>query len=381
MQLRNSKLYERLCLLEKKENVHIHDAGVPTKIVRRALGGESKGYTYENVGMSRGEQFSINCPFCSDEKHRCYIHHLFATPEDDYTHGYMRLWRCFNEECQSDYDNRMEMLKMITENDSSTVFQIDKRVNVKPQIEKPSWPGVMRTMATLAENEPDHIAIRWCLARNLDINRLIAAGVRYCETGKTKYPYASGRLVFPFIKRDPTTKKAVLAGWTARIVKKRNEMDPKWVHSRTPTRKRVVGLNGAVNSPISMWVEGPFDWIAAGRCSGAVLGKIISRDKASVIARALQKRPIKHRVSVILMDPDISSDAKKRGDLHHIEKSAAELRKVIDEPVVPVYLPPGTDPGSLYTGYIHDTVVRTVYDAGYKKAAELFDERRTDYSG
>lgn len=65
-----------------------------------------------------GEQYTVNCPFCGDRRHRLYFSYMWNQPIKSGNLIYRctdHLVRCFNEECQKDQSNFQKMRDMILE--------------------------------------------------------------------------------------------------------------------------------------------------------------------------------------------------------------------------------------------------------------------------
>jgi len=157
--------------------------------------------------------------------------------------------------------------------------------------------------------------------------------------------------------------KVELAGWTARRLS--NDADTaKWLHSSNPTQNIVYGLAEAAAWRTILVVEGPGDRWGVGKYGAGVLGKTVGQPKAMRIAKAAGNHPDQN--IVVLLDPTQDRVSKLRKRRHHIEVACESLRQYAKCGVHGVYLPAGTDPGSLDQQYTLDYVERELGEQGVR---------------
>lgn len=118
--------------------------------------------------VSGGEQYTVNCPFCGDTRHRLYISATWNAKIEIAGQTYVcsdRLLRCFNEECQRVQSNRdwivnglnkllkdapaLDSMKLVEPQNSSEVASdsLSNQVPLPPNmadIEHPSVPQYIR---------------------------------------------------------------------------------------------------------------------------------------------------------------------------------------------------------------------------------------------
>lgn len=375
MQLRNPKLYRRLCEVFGGKNVRVHNPGVPAEFDRIQSNYDGQlGSRLERRGLDVGEQFSVCCPFCRDTRFRLHVNHMYATPEGDRKHGYLQLWHCFNEDCQADFENRKRFYRMLI--DKEDVIQIDQSVNIAPQNKDVTLPGSILPLDFLLRKNRFHPAVEWCFSRGYDIYELSELRVGYCVEGNGENRHITGRLVAPFYGRG-ADGNAKLIGWTARRLHDEPDDDsPKWYHSKSQTGKVVYGLGKAARYQTIIIGEGPGDRWSVGPQACCLLGKTLTTRKADLIANAIKRSvkgdPWKKRTIVVLLDPDQDKDALSRGDRHHIENAVDVLSSFVECPVVGVYLPPGTDPGMLERHYLWAYIQRELKGLGLSASGRLF---------
>ena len=367
VKLLNPDLYRRLCrVFHGAHNVGVHKPGQPGNFGKGLRAGDTKSkYRLAKLGQDVGEEFNVSCPICNDshkgKEGRLWFNHRWGT-KDPYSGGTM-LWpvHCYNEECQSSYENRKILAEMIL-GDAGACTLKDLPPPSPPKRQKAKWPGGMMSLKYLAEHTPDHPAVRFCLARRYDPRILSEQyGVQYCYESPNPACKAVNRLVVPFYVR--IDGKAVMAGWTAR---KLDPEDPhsKWVHSSNPTGRIVYGLAEAARYPVVVVGEGPGDKWAVGPQGVAMLGKTCREEKIQRIVTAMQRHGDKAKI-VLLLDPAQDIKAKARGAEHHTVVALREFRRITDIPVYDVRLPIWSDPGSLARSYIWWQIERVVGPSRY----------------
>jgi hypothetical protein len=116
-------------------------------------------------------------------------------------------------------------------------------------------------------------------------------------------------------------------------------------------------------------VEGILDVIKTGPFATCLFTKALNNALKSKIIKGLQQYG-NEAVAVVMLDPDQDEKEQKRGMPHHNET----LAKVLDEYVksFPVYLPSGSDPGSLTSAEI----MEFIQAAAERKKVKLNLKRR-----
>jgi hypothetical protein len=99
----NPKLYS--LLQQRFGDVKVSHAGETAKGSYRTdpITGRIK---HEVDKTHRGEQYSVNCPFCPDTRHRLSFNYRWGV-YDDVTDSYnYHLFHCYNEDCEKTYSRR-----------------------------------------------------------------------------------------------------------------------------------------------------------------------------------------------------------------------------------------------------------------------------------
>lgn len=365
----NRTLYKALCDVFGRDGVRPIRTGQHGEFGKELLTGKDYGKArLAKTGDDPGEEFAVRCPFCNDHTPRLYINHRWGTL-DPYTKKRI-LWamHCYNEECQSDWENRVALAKMVFDADDRAAVipdEPERPEDLRPKVVR--LPGALQDIAVLAQLQPRHPAVRWCMGRNLDVQELSRRyGVGYCVVSNSPNSLAAQRLVAPFyVRRSGVT---TLAGWTSRLLYPEPDQ-PKWLHSASSTGRIVYGLSEASKYQTLVVVEGPGDKWTVGRPGAAIFGKTLREEKARRISMAVDDDP--DRVIVVLLDPEQDRVAKAKRKRHHSEVAAEMLRSMTRTPVVDVRLPLGTDPGSLDRSYLWNYIIREAARQGVRVTPRL----------
>lgn len=182
MNVLNPSLYNRLNLLFR--NVKVVNRGVKM-IVRNG--------TIERWG----ESYAVSCPFCSDRKNHLYISHMYLREIPGMST--FSLWKCFRNECQSDYENRRTLFQIVTQKLEG--FELKDRYDT-PEQKSTYLPGTLE-LIHLHSLPSTHPAIDYLLQRNFDpleIENLWK--VVFCphHTSISGRVNLTGRLIIPIIE-------------------------------------------------------------------------------------------------------------------------------------------------------------------------------------
>jgi len=343
----NAELYAGLKRVYGRVDVSAEGQPIRWKLVRDLLSRNSK-YQWKRKIVESGEEYHINCPFCGDTRMRLTINHRWGVWDPETNSRNLFLAQCYNERCLSDPDRREQLcnaaysfgrprsrLRSVVADDSQ-----DGPVVVEP-------PGLLVSLEELAARQPGHEAVTYLQSRGYDPAKLSRVyDVSWCCD--SRWRLARNRIIIP-IYMD-----GALVGWQARYPadqvagKSLKELGILKYWS-CPTMKRrylLYNLDRALQCRTVCVVEGMADtWGILGRGVG-VIGKTISPYQRRLLVSSIRKRYGDNATIVLLLDPDQDAKARERGDLHHISKAYRDLKNC-GLPVLPVYLPAGTDPGSL----------------------------------
>lgn len=339
----NPALYEALCRVFGQRNVLVVKQGQRGDfhfgLRKRVVNGQVEDYrTICKSDTNRslvGEEFRVNCPFCTDGKHRLYINHLWGTKDRVTGSRYLWMANCWNEGCTSDFQTRKDLLKLVLEGGD-----IDKPLQEGREMKavKADWPGEMWPIYDLAKRDPRHPAIIFAYARNWDLEELtreydvrVVVSANYWEAAMLH------RIVAPVYNPDKSLKT-----WTARRVVENDT--PKWLHCPyVGTADSIYALSSARKCKVPRIVEGPADcWNHRGT-SAAMLGKTLQPAKARRLAHAFRDA----KAIALCLDPDQDVRSYFEGKPHHLDVAMDMLKEYTDVPIIRVEYPAKKDQGDL----------------------------------
>jgi len=293
-----------------------------------------------------GERYLANCPFCGDSRNRLAVSHRCGIrdeqvfwPKDDgfgVWHGSgWELWKCFNEECQKDPENRKKFRTAISTArfDGPLLRATDVAVRNKPTLEPYEFPGLIVPLTELPNGHP---ALRYLVNRKFDPAELVAKwGIGYAAEVpiRLKESMAQGRISIP-VMRD-----GVVVGYQFRYP---DDLDWKAAGvmkylTYFPKSLTLYGIDEAEGEGILVYCEGVTDVWRYGPGAICSLGKDMSADQVSLLVSRGKTRPL-----VLVPDCD---DPKSEEAFF---KSAKALVQAGYQGKIGVAeLPPGKDPASM----------------------------------
>jgi hypothetical protein len=305
-----------------------------------------------------GEEYKLNCPFCSDTRHRFFVNHRWGV-RDPKT-GTINLWllNCFNEQCNDVYDNQLHLFKMLYDN-ATPPDKLQKEVVARRGPRKVDWPGPMWRLDDLAKRSPKHPAIQYLESRLYDPIYLGKKyQVAYCL--ESKMELAHRRVVAPIFQNGK------FLSWQARALQDDlPKGTPKWFTlPGSRTSEFFYNFDNAIKGRTIVLVEGPSDAWNFGPQAMSLIGKTLSPEKISL----LKKYARKGVKIVVMLDPNQDAKSIEKGRKHHIEVVYKQLN---EEPtfkgrVAKCYLPSGYDPGDLDREYLRDYAKFTAATQGVK---------------
>lgn len=302
--------------------------------------------------VRRGETYEANCFKCNDHRMRMAVNHRYGI-FDPKTGGYgSELWKCYNEECQSDYANRARLRDIVF--GASLGCRLPHRRDpevvacLPRELEPVEFPGVL---VPLTELPASHPAVRYVKdTRGFDPAELVALwGVGYAEhvPPKSRGAMSAGRLIAPI------THGGVMVGWQARHVGEADWKEvPKYL---TYCQKSLVvyGLDQAEGADVLTAVEGVTDVWRYGPGAVCGLGKGLSARQCELVASRLRGRPF-----VVVPDRnDPTSEPKffaAAGDIVALGHRG---------PVASCCLAPGLDPAMLSRPKLRGVVAAAITTA------------------
>jgi hypothetical protein len=305
----------------------------------------------------RGETYLVDCPFCTDTRHRLYINHRWAVRDSRTGDDNFHLAFCFNEGCLATRENQKKLHALVYPHGHGAGL-VDMPVKPSCQTAAPAPPIVLPPGQPLCQCAPDHPARQYLLARGFNPDSLGRTyGVIVCDGNRSSRPhFADLRIVIPIYEVRYSLKgvtEPVLAGWQARMIDSDQAADrPKYLTAAGMKKSCLLyGLPLALTTTGRVVVvEGITDAWRVGTNALAMLGKTISPAQCALIVRHFAGRPI-----VVWLDSDA-------------QEEAAEVRKKIQVArcqsqcpgaVLLARMPPSRkDPGECTEGEIRDVIGR-----------------------
>lgn len=348
----NPTLYN--ALRSKFGDVQINSPGIAISwVVHRSAIFVSDEARPSRKVFNQGEEYLVRCPFCKDWKKRLSINHRWGVLDRETNSQNLWLCQCYNEQCTTDWGRQMQLFTTVYGQRRQVTTPILPGVEVDPfDLEEVEPPGEMIRLDELAASDPRHPAIEYLESRQFDpakIGRLYDAS--YCE--HSQFTLARNRIIIPVKERG------ILYGWQARHIGDRVGSQtlkdlgiPKY-WTMPGMKRKILGYNmdTAVRHQTIAVVEGPMDVWGFGPQAFGLLGKTMNAELARKLGRWLDLYWGEQATILVILDPDQDETSARRHDKHHIEKCVDVLRDNLRtrhrDRILPIYLPVGTDPGSL----------------------------------
>jgi hypothetical protein len=367
----NRKLYRQLVnRLGGEEHVTIVNEGLEMEasyqqFTRRANGVKQ---SYEKLDpVVSGEEYRISCPFCGDTRKRLYINHRWGKPDRHTCNRNLWLAQCYNEQCLAS-GGGLKLWEWLKDCRSGSVDLSSIKTQKKrlPRGEAIVAPGPPWSLKDICKTNPNHPALKYLWDRLID-PRYVAEtfGVGYII--ESHYALCRNRLYAPIIMKNQ------LMGWQCRRVLDDDNMGPKWFTTPGIRKGEVLyNYDNAIRYSTKVIVEGPSDVWNFGAQAMGLLGKSVAPAQIRLIVEMVEKED----VVVLMLDPDLPPDHKE-GQPHHIAKAfeALSAQPRLAGKVVPIYLPPGTDPGMMDRIYMRKLIQA---EAARRKLKVSFARRKQE---
>jgi hypothetical protein len=302
------------------------------------------------VVHERGETYETCCPFCHEKRYRLWVNHMFGTRDPKLAWPHIELWKCFNTDCQSDFENRKELEDLVLMLDGVPVVKFESREGGPRELEPCEFPGTAVPLVAV----PAHAGAAYLRGRNFDIAELTATwGVMVAVhvPPRTRGAAAQGRIVIP-VRRG-----GQMIGWQARYPGDLDWKSAGVVKYLTyfPKSLAVYGTDEAAGSPYVVAVEGATDVWRHGPGAVSCLGKGASPIQVRILARNLNGRTL---VTV----PD-GNDPESAPAFDKMAAAVVRVQRAEGLPesrVGTVELAVGTDPGGTDRRVLRDRVAAAV---------------------
>lgn len=301
----------------------------------------------------QGEEYSVNCPFCRDTRQRLTINHRYATWNDQLQTRLTWLFRCYNEECQQNHQNRQALFEeLFTYAGQAAADNMDQELlpgncvdDTDPVEIDP--PGEVIPLNQLPVHHP---AVQYMSERLFDVNMLATRyQVGYCP--KSHYRLAENRIIIPLLNEGKWF------GWQARFIGDADYKaigEPKyWTAPGTKRGKIMYNFDVAIKHQTVVIVEGPADVWGFGPQATGCWGHSMSYYNRQKLVESLRE----DATVVVLLDPKPDAVAVARGKPHHIEKLYQQLLPSLQGRLIRVHLPDvNSDPGSLDRKFMRNVI-------------------------
>jgi hypothetical protein len=310
----------------------------------------------ELVISAAGEEYAVNCPFCTDTKRRLVINHRWGF-DDPETGRNLHLCHCFNETlCMSRAENRYALYKLVFEfknvGQRGTYYKAGIFEGSEPeQLGPVRLPGTCYPLTDCDLNSRPLIFLRGRAYDPVILSNKF--GLTYCAEAEDCFHTAAGRIIIP-IKMD-----GALVGWQGRvpIEQKKWEYQPKYYNFPGMRKSAMLyNMDNARQLKCAVLSEGPLDVWRIGDAGIAVFGNKPSPQQATLITKYWGDGLV-----VIAFDGD---DAGRVGTEAALQTFDGRIANV-----VPVTLGEGKSPSN----YTKDGFWDLVRGACYTKNIDLDD--------
>lgn len=364
----NRGLFRRLASkVGGEDNVIIVNEDVEMEATYTTLSRKVKGVAqqfHQLKPVVPGEEYRISCPFCDDTRNRLYVNHRWGTLDSRTKTRNWWLVQCYNEQCVS--GDGYKLWKWLTsgrdEQVSLTHTKGSRNKIIGDGVIRP--PGPPWSLQDMLKRNPRHPALTYLWDRLLD-PLYVAETFDVAFIIESPYALCRNRLYAPVMMRGE------LVGWQCRKVLPSDKTGPKWFTSPGVRKGDIVyNYDKALHYSTKVVVEGPSDVWNFGAQAMGILGKSISPGQIDLICEMVTEP---EDTVVLMLDPDLPPDHKE-GKEHHIDRAFRVLsaQAKLAGRVIPIYLPPGTDPGMMDRYYMRRLIAA---EAKRRKLKVSFSKR------
>jgi hypothetical protein len=278
-----------------------------------------------------GEYYVVNCPYCTDTRHRLWINHRWGLWDGRTRSRNLWLCCCYNEGCLEDYAHLRDLYNKVFDDITN-----GRRRFYDPVLrgERPSAPREGRPpgpeVYPLQTLEPDHTAVLYLRGRGFDPDRLgRALGVGFCPISYPEFRTAQARIIIPIFYNG------TYVGWQARYPYHEAPPDGSPKYYTMPGMKKTLVLYNydvAKAYPFVVLCEGCCDVWRVGPAAVGLFGKTMSATQEQLLTTTWGAG-----AAVVLLDGDAADEARRI-----YERLSGRVRHR-----VLVGLPDGKDPGGL----------------------------------
>lgn len=319
-----------------KGSVKVAKEGLPMRYVIKTnrITGKKRA---EIIDDEHGEEYRVCCPFCTDERYRLWISHMWNT--EDAVNGvtFGHLVNCFNDGCDLNFDtdsperiDRVEELKSMI----SPLLRHTVNIQITEKETEDVIPKLPNVTTPIDQLEDRHSATMWLRNdRDFDVDQLANDwSVLYCPDDP--HPFVDSRIIIPIYYDSD------LAGWQARVPGKPSKQVPKYYTMPGMRKKRVIyNYDRASQYDVGVLVEGPTDAWTVGFQAVATFGAEVSPHQIQMMVNAWGNTGL-----ILLSDGDVRTTKEKRARYERLRARLQETN-AFAWGVLEVPMPEDKDPG------------------------------------
>lgn len=334
----NATLYA--FLQHKFKDVRIANQGAAA-VVRKIRDPVNPGRTITQ-GLSWGEYYCVNCPFCNDVGNKLWINHTYGADVNSLTgkRADTHLAVCYKNNCVDSPERREQLETLIFGPGRRFLSKIPIAAGdptTRPEVIEP--PGTIVSLVDLPETDP---AIRYLRSRSFDVSELVSVfDLGVCLSPTPRFAAMRGRIYIP------SYFNGTLVAWQGRAPTAQ-KIDMKYYTAGVKSRA-LYNYDVAKNEPAVVIVEGaPSVW-RIGRYAVSLFGKSLSFWQENTIATTWAGKPV-----FVVFD---------YGEEQAAEKAAAQLCRH-NLSVVPVVMPDERDPADYTREEFFELLYQSSADCG-----------------
>lgn len=287
-----------------------------------------------------GEYYCVDCPFCTDTRHRLNISYLWATDDNgDVGQQNLHLAHCFNEDCIKNREDQLQLFDMVfplgrvlqgvprpIRTDQDTLDEMHYGLC---KIRLPT--GLVSVTHSKAAQAGEYLR-----NRDFDPGELWRRWrVCFCQRDSRSEPrIARPRIVFPVydfpgisIGDEESIDEPILAGWQARVIENVPRGVPKYLTAKGMRKSALLyGLTAAVDTEGPVVIcEGVTDVWRLRTNGVALFGKDMSLRQQRLLIEHFSGRPL-----VLFLDEDAQDKVRDaRNRLLMARKAANDKAEVV----------------------------------------------------
>lgn len=290
-----------------------------------AVSNEGAGFTYSVdkyrgryfIRPESGEQYHLNCPFCSDSRKRLYVHHAYGLPSPDPRIQGPMIDLAF---CQNEQEKKPQLYFTLKDYfwalDRGLIVLDDRAKScaveaVSPLEQVPPSVGETVPLASM----PDSAHYQYWVRRGYDpyyLANIYGACIPVSNPDKDMWKMVRSRTIFPYTYQGRTIM------WQGRLnFDHADKFPPKWWYPGG-TKKVLWNMDLALQFPVCIITEGITSGICAGPAAVAVGGKTLTGFLADFMVENWE-------MAMVMLDPDAGIN-RKPGEKDYQKMMVSQLK-------------------------------------------------------